>query len=145
MTKNNEEMTNKQIIDMSNCIYHNNGKCTNSAIGQCNCANVASCYYKEYKRKEQECEMWKNLTVDNGAVALKYQQQLDKLKEENDALFKAIEEVNKINKRLETENEELKKQLETYKDDEQLEKEMQQLYNKFGGSSLIEKRSPYEN
>lgn len=36
---------------------------------------------------------------------------LDQLKKENETLFKAIEEVNKINKRLESKNEELKKQL----------------------------------
>ena len=52
-------MTDKQIINVSDCIYHNNGKCTNSEIGQCNCANVVSCYYKEYKRKEQEVDVLK--------------------------------------------------------------------------------------
>ena len=84
-------------------------------------------------------------------------QQLDKLKEENDTLFKAIEEVNKINKRLESENEELKNKLQKYKDREQREIELNKkrgsyfnemrrmLYGKFDGSSLIEKRSPYEN
>ena len=52
-----------------------------------------NCHYKNWKRKEQECDMWKNLTVDNGAVALKYQQQLDQLKAENESLkesFKLI-------------------------------------------------------
>ena len=58
---------------------------------------------------------------------------------------------------LKTENEELKKQLEKYKDKEQWEielnkkradsfKEMRRmLYGKVEGSSLIEKRNPYEN
>ena len=85
-------MTDKQIIidgvDVSGCCYYVDGKCTNSHMIQSNCNNVAVCYYKEYKRKEQECDMWKNLTVDNGAVALKYQQQLNKLKEENEELKK---------------------------------------------------------
>ena len=45
-------MADKQIINVSDCNYHNNGKCTNSAISQCNCANVVSCYYKEYKHKD---------------------------------------------------------------------------------------------
>ena len=192
MTKDNEQI----IIDVNNCLYHDNGKCRNSEIGQCNCANVASCYYKECKRteqeykfwlhqaklgsettdrlakeleeKEQECEELKEEIKTNGfgLFNIEMSEQLDLLKKENDTLFKAIEEVNKINKRLESENEELKKQLEStkglvtvgnkqlteallelqkYKDNEQQEKEMQKLYNKFEGSSLIEKSSPYEN
>lgn len=52
-------MNNEQIIiDVNNCLYHDNGKCRNSEIGQCNCANVASCYYKECKRTEQEYKFW---------------------------------------------------------------------------------------
>ena len=57
---------------------------------------------KKYEAKEQECEMWKNLTVDNGAVALKYQQQLEAYKME-------AEEGKEINAELKAENEELKK------------------------------------
>ena len=61
---------------------------------------------KSIQDKEQECDMWKNLTVDNGAVALKYQQQLDQLKAENDELkgirdrnfLHALEEQEKANK-----------------------------------------------
>ena len=47
--------------------------------------------------------------------------------------------------RKEQEFEELKEELQKYKDNEQQEKEIQKLYNKFEGNSLIEKSSPYEN
>ena len=101
--------------------------------------------------KEDETQYCKN--------CYELQEQLDQLKAENETLFKAIEEVNKINKRLESEKEELKKQLEStkglvtvgnrqlveallelqkYKDNEQQEKEIQKLYNKLEGSSLID-------
>ena len=53
-------MIDKQIIiddvDVSGCTYYSDGKCTNSHMIQSNCKNVAVCYYKEYKAKEQECE-----------------------------------------------------------------------------------------
>lgn len=38
---------------------------------------------------KKQLEMWKNLTVDNGAVALKYQKQLDQFKQ-------AIEKIKEI-------------------------------------------------
>jgi hypothetical protein len=54
---------------------------------------------------EQECEMWKNLTVDNGAVALKYQQQLDQLKAEVKSKTEYIQEqrdiINQYSKEIE--------------------------------------------
>ena len=55
-------MTDKQIIidgvDVSDCIYYEDGKCFNNEICQCSCNKVAVCYYKEYKRKEQECKVF---------------------------------------------------------------------------------------
>ena len=58
-------MTDKQIIidgvDVSGCIYYDNGKCLNDEMVQCSCKKVAVCYYKEYKRKEQECERLKKI------------------------------------------------------------------------------------
>ena len=58
-------MTDKRIIidgiDVSGCVYYADGKCTNSHMIQSNCKNVAVCYYKEYKRKEQECEELKEI------------------------------------------------------------------------------------
>ena len=44
--------------------------------------------------------MWKNLTVDNGAVALKYQQQLDQLKATNEDLLSIQYKLADNNKRL---------------------------------------------
>lgn len=53
-------MNKEQIIidgvDVAECIYYADSKCTNSQMIQSNCKNVAVCYFKEYKRKEQECE-----------------------------------------------------------------------------------------
>ena len=43
-------------VDVNGCYYYADGKCTNSQMTQWNCKNVAVCYYKEYKRKEQKCE-----------------------------------------------------------------------------------------
>lgn len=54
------------------------------------CDFYPNCYFKQLTRKSQECEMWKNLTVDNGAVALKYQQQLDQLKVKCEELEKQL-------------------------------------------------------
>ena len=82
-------MIDKQIINVIDCNYHNNGKCTNSAIGQCNCANVASCYYKEYKRKEQECEELKE-TFD-GLFKVQY-----KLADNNKQLRQTLAEIKEI-------------------------------------------------
>ena len=83
-------MTDKQIIDMSHCIYHNNGKCTNSAIGQCNCANVASCYYKEYKRTEQEYKFW----LHQAKLGLETTDRLAKELEEKEQECEELKEIN---------------------------------------------------
>lgn len=82
---------------------------------------------EELKAKEQECERLKEEVSllkesnsklqqieDVNSLEKCYLQQLDQLKANNDALFKAIEEVNKINKKLEAENERLKKEIRLY-------------------------------
>ena len=107
-------MTDKQIIidgiDVGGCIYYDNGKCLNDEMVQCNCKNVAVCYYKEYKRKEQECEelkearknsrcAWKSL---EGTFCPEAQEQLEAYKMEAD-------EGKEINAELKAENEEWKK------------------------------------
>lgn len=74
-------MTDKQIIDnidVSECSYYADGKCTNSHIVQSNCKNVAVCYYKEYKRKEQECKELKDITHRNFLHAPEEQKRADK-------------------------------------------------------------------
>ena len=67
--------------------------------------------FKSYGNSKQSisyCE------VDKCKAVVELKQQLDQLKANNDALFKAIEEVNKINKKLEAENERLKKEIRLY-------------------------------
>ena len=75
------DVPSKNIVyaqDAKDCEQYNTDNTDNTC---CTCRNREwHRLYEDYKRKEQECDMWKNLTVDNGAVALKYQQQLDQLK-----------------------------------------------------------------
>lgn len=129
-------MTNNEQI-IKECSYK--GEC--QMMG---CFNDDNCFIKqlfeernraesEYYRKEQECEkakqnaqdtydLWQALIESFNILQdekIKLETKLDQLQKENNTLFKAIEEVNKINKRLETENEELKEQL-TILDDEDL-------------------------
>lgn len=111
-------MTDKQIIidgvDVSKCeaIDNDSGWCS---FWEENCAKNPDYIHKKYYRKEQECEMWKNLTIENGAVALKYQKQLDNLKAElqkEKDWHKSADEITKKNSeyviQLKAENEELK-------------------------------------
>ena len=143
-------MTDKQIIidgiDVSGCEdYKCDGTCANSAYHlfnfetkYANCKN-RNCYYKQLKAKEQECEELKEENFE-----LKEEVSIDR------ALFEEIDQLKK-------ENEELKEELQKYKNKQQEElelkklladsfKEMQHdLYKKFNGNSLIEKRNPYGN
>ena len=75
----------------------------------------------DLKRKEQECEeLKKELDFKKNMYECARADEKDKfeeileLKAENETLFKAIEEVNKINKELEAENERLKKEIRLY-------------------------------
>lgn len=114
-TSGDTNKTYKQIIidgvDVSGCENYigANTKTHNCTLydGYLRPCKNADCYYKQLKRaenqivdfnkmveaKEQECDMWKNLTVDNGAVALKYQKQLDQLRAENDKYSLFIEKL----------------------------------------------------
>ena len=116
-------MTDKQIIfncDVD-CIKKNTEECF-----ELECIYGQESILKQLASKQQECE---GLNLENfdlkdklqhtefvlktANVTLKLkEQQLDQLKSENDVLFKAIEEVNKINKKLKVENEELKKTID---------------------------------
>ena len=58
-------MTDKQIIidgvDVSGCVYFCNGYCNENDVAyKCN-LNNENCYYKQLKRKEQECDRLKEL------------------------------------------------------------------------------------
>lgn len=117
-------MTDKQIIiddiDVKQCKYFNsyqkivrNNECIvdmqNACIEEIKtkpCSQKHNCYFKNWQRKEQECEQQK---AELELFKTSNQTTIDQLKTENETLFKAIEEVNKINKRLESENEDLKK------------------------------------
>ena len=87
-------MTDKQIIidgiDLSGCIYYDNGKCLNDEIVQCNCKNVAVCYYKEYKRKEQECEELK-IYIESNEQQVK---EVETLVRDNDRLINELDRLN---------------------------------------------------
>ena len=62
-------MTDKQIIidgvDVSGCKHYKNRTCiacyclTNMPFGEAKCELNPNCYYKQLKRKEQECERLK--------------------------------------------------------------------------------------
>ena len=94
-------MTDKQIIideiDVSECIYYDNGKCLNDEMVQCSCKNVAVCYYKEYKRKEQECEEWKimlkDLSFENQKFCYQIEEQTKQLEPFKDEYFKGLETI----------------------------------------------------
>ena len=79
-------MTDKQIIidgvDVSGCKHYNPEQYFKCNIGCCHCEENPNCYYKQLKRKEQECEEI-NLTNER-LVAEKYtmNEEILKLKQE---------------------------------------------------------------
>ena len=93
-------MTDKQIIingvDVCGCIYYADGKCTNSQMIQSNCKNVAVCYYKEYKAKEQECEELKEKVKKYGEINEQETKDYAELKAENEELKKYKDVVDKL-------------------------------------------------
>lgn len=81
-------MTDKEKIidgvDVSECRHSHYGKCeidydewNNEIIRYNECQNSPNCYYKQLKRKEQECE--------------ELLKQLDQLKAENESLKKELQ------------------------------------------------------
>lgn len=81
-------MTDKQII-IEDCPHFIGGCCQEYLDGVCEnhkCdLKIIRELEQKLKAKEQECDMWENIAVENGAVALKYQHQLDQLKAERDS------------------------------------------------------------
>ena len=99
-------MTNKQIrihdVDVSGCSWYTQGAtgmiCADWHISN-DCSKNPNCYYKQLKRKEQECEELKKI-IDEAknskldlksflvgeAVQNEYEQQLDQLKADNKEL-----------------------------------------------------------
>ena len=104
--------TDKQIIidgvDVSGCKYYDNLDCY-AERGCCgyplDCEDNPNCYYKQLKRKEQECAQFRNANDEKNELLAKLgcpttatakrnvlclQQQIDKLKEDNEELRKNI-------------------------------------------------------
>jgi hypothetical protein len=120
-------MTDKQIIidgiDVGGCIYYEDGKCLNGEMVQCNCKKVAVCYYKEYKRKEQECEELKRqhqgdkgLITSTGKMNYQLIQEYDKLKTENDELKETFDGLFKVQYKLADNNKKLRQCLTEIKE-----------------------------
>lgn len=131
----------KDKVNVKECKYYCNGKCERyEEFVEADYANYSMkciceeenclgtydvCDYQQLTRKEQECEKLKedeksllnvidHLQKTKNEWEEKYNdlgQDFDQLKAENDTLFKAIEEVNKINKKLKADNEQLKEEL----------------------------------
>lgn len=126
-------MTDKQIIidsvDVSGCVYFCDGYCNKNDVSyKCNLDNK-NCYYKQLKRKEQECEDLqkiineaKNSKLDlksflvGEAVQNEYEQQLDQLKADRTEALKQLEFVRTLNTVKEAENRKLSKTLTEIKE-----------------------------
>ena len=133
MTKNNEQII-IDGVDVTQCGYLCCGKVCSWFDDDCKGYDV--CCYKQLKRKEQECEELK--------------EQLTILDDEDVVVEITVKQFEEY-KKLKAENEELKEELQKYKNKQQKElelnklladsfKEMQHdLYKKFEGNSLIEK------
>lgn len=83
--------------EVLNCDYFNRNRGFNCYKGK-NCAEVPDCYYKQIKRKEQECERLKRKCDENKAVISQLQQwqdedlrQIAELKRIKDDFFKQAE------------------------------------------------------
>jgi len=129
-------MTDKQIIidgcDVSgceflrNCIIPDNYGCK---IDDSLCCDVGNCYYKQLKRKEQECEELKEqlIILDDEDVVVeitvKQFEEYKKLKADREEALKQLEFVRTLNtvkeaeiKKLEKENEKLKAEIKLSKE-----------------------------
>jgi len=122
-------MTDKQIIidgcDVSgceflrNCIIPDNYGCK---IDDSLCCDVGNCYYKQLKRKEQECEELKEqlIILDDEDVVVeitvKQFEEYKKLKADREEALKQLEFVRTLNTVKEAENRKLSKTLAEIKE-----------------------------
>ena len=98
-------MTDKQIIidgvDVSGCELYRNDNGVFAPDGTAErtelcyltndyCGNNSNCYYKQLKRKEQECEELKERLYVQAKEKVKYIFELDQLKAENEELKKQL-------------------------------------------------------
>ena len=112
-------MTDKQIIidgvDVSGCRYYDDrdgycDACKDDIDGDSftKCMYEDDCYYKQLKRKEQECEELKEEKAYTDMACEQFEQQLDQLKEQLEAYKMEAEEGKEINAEIKAENEKLK-------------------------------------
>ena len=95
-------MTDKKInIDVSNCMYLDGNYCPNHDT---KCDFVDNCYFREYKRKEQECEELKKeqleikkyLGISHKSILERLeelQERRDELSEKNLSYEQALDEI----------------------------------------------------
>ena len=83
----------KQIIidgvDVKKCVYHESGYCTISKEAYCYCCDKPNCHYKNWQRKEQECERLEE-TFD-GLFKVQY-----KLADNNKKLRQCLTEIKEL-------------------------------------------------
>ena len=145
MTKNNEQII-IDGVDVRGCMYFTKITAFQSNCiinGFADCSKKPECYYKLWKRKEQECEelkdellMIKCMITTQGMENGRLYEQIYQLKKENEELK---EELQKYINREQREAELAKKRADGFKEMRKM------LYGKVDGSSLIERRNPYEN
>lgn len=89
-------MTDKeQIIDVSNCMYLDGNYCPNHDT---KCDFVDNCYFREYKRKEQECEELKRQDYENLKIIHNDFNQMKSLRAECARYRKTLEEIEEYTK-----------------------------------------------
>ena len=160
-------MTDKQIIidgvDVSGCsLYEDNPKyrmwgtcdCMRSMVDQSGYDELAgaeckgyNCYYKQLKRKEQECEDLKKLAETHCAEIINMQRELDQLTEELAISIQENEDGREINAELKAENEVLEKVNKTNQEkikklNEQVEEEF--IAQQYGDMALFWKVEDYK-
>ena len=96
-------MTDKQIIiDVSKCKEYGLRNCEGKLIHWCHtyddhCQDFDNCYYKQLKRKEQECEelktMLKDLSFENQKFCYQIEEQTKQLEPFKDEYFKSLDNV----------------------------------------------------
>ena len=124
-------MTDKQIIidgvDVSGCCQYMSRYMEDYDIDTldycryhfkpCKDVDVKYCYYKQLKRKEQECEELQNKFLELNCKAYSNSLELDQLKAEKDGLKTMLKDLSYENQKFCYQIEEQTKQLEPFKDE----------------------------
>ena len=83
----------KDGVDVSRCVYRAEEKCI---LKDDECCFFPNCDYKNWQRKEQECEFLKNITTLQSKDIHDKKQQLNQLKAENEKMEKGYIELTEI-------------------------------------------------